>query len=271
MKKSIAIALALLLAAFVAQGYAMPTGEETVDAAEAAADVAEAGQPKAGYCPVTLVKGDYWDCARCHVERPAAGMGWPLKESSPTAKYDPPAGVRVLYRAGEFVGYILLDSIAAHYINNAFEYLNWHPEITKVIIEVQSPGGAVFEAWRIVGIIVGWHDRFEIETQIKGMAFSAGFLIFQAGEVRAAAPHAELMWHEVRSWVMFDEKTPSKLSDEADVYRHLQDNAHRWILERVGGVDKKELDELVNKKEYWLTGSDALEVGFVDKLLWESK
>ena len=74
----------------------------------------------------------------------------------------------------------------------------------------------------------------KVETRCLGFAASAAFLIFSAGHDRVASPTAEFMWHECRSWAFFDEKNPSKLEDEARIFRHLQDTANKYLA----GVSK---------------------------------
>ena len=220
-----------------------------------------------GFCPVTNVSGEVSDCLMCHVRYRRPGERWLTKETDPLESFDPPHGASVLRRNGEYVGKFLLQRIDDSGVDAAFEYFAWHPEINRVIIEIHSPGGAVFDAWRIVNTIQMWYPRFEIETELRGMALSAGFLIFQAGETRTVAPRAEFMWHEVQAFLRPDIKTPSKLEDDAEVFRHLQDNAQHFIADRCN-LTKEEIDDLVDKKEYWITGAEAVKLGLADRLMW---
>ena len=72
--------------------------------------------------------------------------------------------------------------------------------VDHLILEVQSPGGSLFEANKIMGLMKQWHVQGKIvETRCYGFALSAGFLVFASGTpgYRKAAGSAELMWHEL--------------------------------------------------------------------------
>jgi ATP-dependent Clp protease protease subunit len=124
---------------------------------------------------------------------------------------------------------------------------------------------------RIVGIIQDWESAKEgriVETRCNGFAASAGFLVFVAGTkgYRFASQTTNIMWHELRNFSMMKISTPASSEEEARILKHLQSTADEYIESR-GKLSKEDIHEKIKNKEFWITGKQALEYGFVDKLL----
>ena len=209
-------------------------------------------------CPKTLMKDS---CMDCHVTPDMS-----IKEKKPDANREFPyqATMHVIDEGKTAV--LFLTKITSGQVDAFFQYVAWHPEINKCIIEIMSPGGSLFEAWRIIGLIDVWKSRgMIIETRVHGMAFSAGFVIFVSGTKghRLASPTSELMWHELYTFAMFKISRPSDTMDEAIVLRHLQDTASKFLADR-SKLSAKEWDAKVHKKEFWCNGEQAKKYGLSD-------
>ena len=113
-----------------------------------------------------------------------------------------------------------------------------------------------------------WADRFEIETHLHGMAMSAGFVTFNAGEKRLVSRHAQGMWHELMSFAFFDVKTPAGLKDEAKEYEAIQKNINTFLSER-SGMSIEEIEKKIWKKNWWISGAEMVELGFADGFIGE--
>ena len=221
---------------------------------------------KESICPKTAIKGSLSDCLACHVVPDFA-----LKEKSfgHNLVY-PTHDMNIIFdKEGkpEAVFY-MLSNINSDAIKEVLDYTYYH-NLKKVIIEIHSPGGSLFGAWRIVGLFRSWIDRgMIIETHVNGFAASAGFLIFTSGSdgYRFVSPQAELMWHELMTFEMFKISTPSSQEEQARVLRHLQDTANEWLASK-SHLTKDQLDEKVRKREFWLNGQEAVEMGFADGFL----
>ena len=218
-------------------------------------------EEKGGMCPITQVKGDVDDCLKCHI------IGnFSIKEVSPFRSWNLPGHKgRMIIVDGKPVAFYEIHDQIGSFIGTDLEeflsYLNYHPEVKKVIIDIHSGGGSLFVGYQAVGVLKSWYDRFEIETRVQGFAASAAFFIFCGGETRLVSPQAELMWHELITFSMFDVSGPSDKEDQAKVLRHLQDTANLMLAE-ISKLTKDELDKKIRKKEYWLRGSEAVKVGF---------
>ena len=210
---------------------------------------------KASICPTTKMAED---CLTCH-ETPGFELKT-AKEKDPADIFDSPYGTKWILDKGEYTLYLKLVSIDSDHVFEFYQYAVRHG-VKRVIIEIYSPGGNVFSAWRIVGLMKMYEKKgIKTETRVHGFAGSAGFLVFVSGPkgMRFISPQAELMWHELKSFKIFDYSGPSDKEDEAAVLRHLQDTGNLF-LESVSRLSKKEWDVLIRKKEFWATGKEAVE------------
>lgn len=216
-----------------------------------------------GKCPKTQVVGDVSDCLKCHVEGNFA-----VKETKRNADRKMPYGMDVLSDGNGEYGYMLLMDIKADPVKEFLDYLEHH-KIKRAVIEIYSPGGSLFGAWRIIGLMnMAKTGGMIIETRCNGFAASAGFLIFISGSMghRTINPYCAMMWHELISFKMLSIDTPSSSEDEAKILRQLQNTGNAYIATR-SNLSKEELDEKVKRKEFWMNGKEAFDFGFADKLL----
>ena len=216
-----------------------------------------------GGCPTTQMTES---CLACH-----STPSFKLKEINPHELYDYPHGtIKILKDEKGKYGYLEITEIRSNHVKDFFDYMARHG-IQRVVIELLSPGGSLFHGWRIVGLMNFWKAKgIEIETRVHGFALSAGLIVFLNGTKgkRFVSPTAELMWHELMNFKMFDFSSPSDKEDEARVLRHLQDTASGYLSQR-SNLTKEEIDQLVHKKEYWVNGRQAIECGMADGLIGE--
>ena len=224
-------------------------------------------------CPTTLMEGDVYSCMKCHMMRrdkkgrPVFG----LKEVATYAELteSAPANTHVIDRDGKPIVWHFLTTIKAWDVKALYDWLSWHPELRHIVVDIQSPGGSLFEAERIVGLMSELKVKgYTIETRCYGFAASAGFYVFVNGSKghRYASEYAELMWHELITFSFYDISGPADKEDEAAVLRHLQDGRNERIA-AVTNMTKDQLDAKIRKKEFWINGREALKWGVADHLL----
>ena len=226
--------------------------------AENGMDKEESTQPETSLCPKTKMKDS---CTRCH-----AIPDWTIKEKDPGANSILGSYSDIEIRDNGKTAYLYITDISSIGVANFFKYVSWHPDINKCVFEIHSPGGSLFQAWRIVGIMEVWKAKgMLIETRCYGFAASAGFILFVNGTPghRFASATAELMWHELYTFAMFKVSRPSDSMDEAIVLRHLQNTASKYLSER-SKLSAEEWDKKVHKKEFWCNGAEAIEYGVSD-------
>ena len=198
------------------------------------------------------------NCIKCH-----SIPSFAIKEINPEATFDYPiSGLSIT----KDVAYYVLENISADNVQVVFNYVLWHPKTSRIIIEVHSPGGSLFDAYKIIGLMQHMMVRgYIIETRVYGFAASAGFLIAASGTKgnRFVSPTAELMWHELMSFSLFSIDTPSDTEEKARVLRHLQDTANNWLT-IVSKLSISEINDKIRKREFWMNGKQAVGYGFAD-------
>ena len=222
-------------------------------------------------CPVKyyLQADNIAQCFACHT---TGKFG--LIESDPFCKYRLPdvATVRLFNDDGKIALYYQLGDIADDAVGSIFGWLQWHPEIEKVRIEIQSPGGSLMNAWRIVGIVEQWKAGSKnrvVETRVNGFAASAGLLIFMCGDIRSVSPTAELMWHELSvSGYGYQRSSPSSSNEKARILNHLQKTTNKYIASKCNLTEEEITAKVKNDCELWINGKEALEMGIATVLLW---
>jgi len=221
-------------------------------------------------CPNTVM---IKDCMICH----AMSQGkFVLRETTPDAHLNYPSGFKFLNYPETPIGYMNIgdiDESLSKKMEQIIEYLNRH-KVNVLILDIQSHGGNIFDAWKIKGLLNEFQENGGIvETRLRGMALSAGFILFCAGSVghRYANPQAEMMIHEIglfKGGLFYIEKvTPSSAEEEARILNHLQKTICDWLATR-GKMTAQEIIAKVKQKEFWISGQEAHDTfGFVDHLV----
>jgi len=214
-------------------------------------------------CPKTKMGKD---CFECHTRG-----DFKLKEFPADAHLTYPVpGLKIRGDRGHYLMDTDISFTAAENFEKIFAYLKLH-EIHVLEVEILSPGGGVFSAWRIVSLMDSWKAAGNIlEMKNRSFAASAAFLIFMNGSkgYRKISPYAQLMWHEIISFQMFVVMNVSDKEEESRLMRKWQDMANAYLFERSGGrVTKERIDEAIRKKEWWLSGKEAFDLGFADELI----
>lgn len=253
--------LALILALLMVGGglllpvYAIPDPEEATEVEE---------EEVVSQCPKTLItKQDL--CLDCHTS-PNFG----LKETKPDNGLQYPYGpdMRILNNAAYLTLFGDVDVKMLAHVEKFFDYVRWH-DVDKCVIRILSGGGSLFVGWEIAGLFEHYKaEGYIVQTEVHGFAASAAFLIFVAGSDghRVALSNANLMWHELISFSFFDISSPADKEEEAKELRWLQNNIHDYFVSR-GNLTKEEIDENVYKKNWWISGKDAVKFGYADSLV----
>jgi len=258
MKRSLIVLIALL---FVAPAFAQGPGYELV--------AKELNGVEGGICPTTKVVGKVSDCATCHtLVKGKQKVEWKLKEVEPFSEYETPYGTEFKEIGGEVVGWYDFSSIEAGRVRTAIEYFKRHG-VKKLIFNIYSWGGSAFDGYAIVNLFDAERtdpNGIEIITQVQSYAMSAGFLAWVAGHKRYASPMAVLMWHQVSYTTFLAKVTPAGSEETAKMMRGWQLTADNYISSR-SGVDLKRIQTETAHKDWYMSGAEAVKMGFGDELI----
>jgi len=130
-----------------------------------------------------------------------------------------------------------------------------------ITVEMNSPGGNYFEGVAIYNLLRR-HDA-EVHVEILGIAASAASVIAMAGDTISIAANAEIMIHEARG-LFFG--TKSEMSDTVGILAHLDDAMTQTYAAR-SGRGKAEFDAMIEGKDVYFRGQEAIDIGLADLLL----
>jgi ATP-dependent Clp protease protease subunit len=129
-----------------------------------------------------------------------------------------------------------------------------------VVVNINSPGGDVFEALAIYNLLRD-HEG-EVTTRVVGLAASAASVSALAGDRIETARAGFFMIHN--AWII-TMGNRNDLRDAADWVEQF-DDALASIYAARTGKEKKDVAKMMDK-ETWLSGDAAIEGGFADALL----
>ena len=139
--------------------------------------------------------------------------------------------------------------------------------LETVEVEINSPGGSVFEGQRIYNALRGISSRgVEVTTTVNGLAASMGSVILMAGDKRKMTAGSRIMIHEASTIAMGDSRA---LRKTADLLEGISAEIAGIYAERTGG-DEKKIRNLMFA-ETWMTADEAKEYGFVDTVMKDGK
>ena len=137
--------------------------------------------------------------------------------------------------------------------------LNALGDVSKIHVRINSNGGSVFGAYAIMNLLKSHNAK--IITYNDGIAASAATLIAMAGDKIVSALGSVWMIHLPLTGVIGN---VNELQKAIDVLNTITESMIDIYHARTG-IDKTELLKMLND-DTWMTGSQALEKGFVDEV-----
>lgn len=133
-------------------------------------------------------------------------------------------------------------------------------EDKDVVVNINSPGGDVFEAATIYNILA--QHKGQVTVNILGLAASAASVIAMAGDTVKISKIGFLMIHNSWSVVMGNK---ADLREAADILEQFD----KSILAAYSGratVDEKKISKMMDS-ETWIGAEDAIEYGLADEIV----
>jgi ATP-dependent Clp endopeptidase proteolytic subunit ClpP len=130
-----------------------------------------------------------------------------------------------------------------------------------VTVRINSPGGDVFDGMAMYNTLKQY-GRGKVTIIVDGLAASAAGMIALAGDEIQAPETASIMLHEAWGGIVGNKREMRKFADELDKV----DGQLMSIIKAKSTKNAKETLAAF-ENELWLTGSEAVEWGFVDTLI----
>jgi ATP-dependent protease ClpP protease subunit len=130
---------------------------------------------------------------------------------------------------------------------------------SDIHLRINSPGGDVFDGTAIYNALLGHSGR--VRVTIDGLAASIASVVAMAGRTVTMPENAMMMVHDPWTMVLGNAR---ELRSTADVL----DKAALGIVgayQRKSGRSSEEIAGLMSD-ETWMTGAEALELGFADQV-----
>ena len=135
--------------------------------------------------------------------------------------------------------------------------------LESVEVEINSPGGSVFEGQRIYSALREMSVRgVEISTTVNGLAASMGSVILMAGDKRAMTKGSRIMIHEASTIAMGNARDMQRT---ADLLEGISAEIAGIYANRTG-ADEGDMRALM-LAETWMDADKAQELGFVHSVV----
>lgn len=163
-------------------------------------------------------------------------------------------------RAVYLIGNITEDK-SLEFIKEMFK-LEMDNPIADIVVIIDSYGGKVDEMWAMQDTMQLL--RCKVHTLCIGKAMSCGQMILIGGDkgCRYATPNSRILMHEISDWLFGNVTALKNYTDELS----RMDRQFRKFVLKQTKLKKAQLNEML-KKDYYMTPEEALEFGFIDKII----
>lgn len=129
-----------------------------------------------------------------------------------------------------------------------------------VVVNINSAGGDMFEGLAIYNVLNEYKGK--VTVRVMGMAASAASIIAMAGDDIEIGESAFLMIHNAWSLAIGNKHDFAKASEDFAKF----DKAMGSIYAKKTGKDNEEIAKMMDD-ETWISGKDAIEMGFATSLM----
>jgi len=146
-------------------------------------------------------------------------------------------------------------------VNAALSLFEKKSKKKNITIKIFSFGGCFYETLAIIGRIKS--SPCSITTIVYGAAMSGGALVLLAGNVRKMAEDSVIMLHESSYGIGGGHQSVKDFTLQAD-------KENKWMIEFLianSTADRKFWESKINRKDFYISAEEAIDLGIVDKLI----
>jgi ATP-dependent Clp protease protease subunit len=141
-------------------------------------------------------------------------------------------------------------------------------ETRDINLYINSPGGDCYSGLQLVSVMD--FIKSPVSTTVLGVAASMAAVIASNGEKgkRFALPYSRFMIHQPSSFNGYSRYTDSKIAlQEMESVR----NDLYEVLARNSGKSIEETIQLCENGDKWMKSQEAVEMGYIDKIISKTK
>lgn len=172
------------------------------------------------------------------------------------AKIEGPIGFRFEDDDGSMVG-----ETSASFLNAVAEAKKKAPSAKLLEIDLNTPGGIFSEAVAIKTGLEGLGLKVRFRT--TSISASAGAYLAVIGDEHLIAEDASMMIHQASGGIW---GSAAEIKSYADSVEQVNAIMVKRLAQK-SGKDEAEIAALIDGKDYWMTGLDAVAMGFADGLI----
>lgn len=195
------------------------------------------------------------------LEAIAPGLSAPLMRSTPGLNLSDSVSERLLRERIIILGSEVRDTNANEITAQLLLLAAEDPE-KDIILYINSPGGSVTAGMAIYDTMMLIEP--DVATTAMGLAASMGQFLLTAGAPgkRAALPHARILMHQPSAGVG---GTSSDIAIQAEMLNRSKLEMAELIAQHTGQTVERITAD--SDRDRWFTAQEALEYGFIDKVV----
>lgn len=155
----------------------------------------------------------------------------------------------------------LESDVSSYTLAKQLQELN---DVETIHVHINSYGGEVKEGLAIYNALK--QHKAKVITYCDGFACSIASVIFMAGDERVMSNSSLLMIHNAWTYCSGNANDLRKTADDLETMTKMSVNAY---LKEIN-INEEELIQLLDA-ETWLTGAQALEMGFITSIVGETE
>jgi ATP-dependent protease ClpP protease subunit len=169
--------------------------------------------------------------------------------------------------SGMFTFHRRVEQKSMNRLYRSMRLWNKHRASGPWTIYLNSVGG---DAWAGIGIIdeliaqsVRGGGNHEVTIKVRGVAASAAGMILQAADHRIIGRNSQLMIHKGSSGI---HGTADDIGDEHEWWEASVEQMISLFLSRTDRISRREFLRKINRRDWWLSAEEAVEIGFADAI-----
>lgn len=132
-----------------------------------------------------------------------------------------------------------------------------------ITVLMHTYGGDIHAGLAIFDLIARINKKVPVHVLATGACMSMGVIILQAGKLRLATKNSHFMLHQLRG------TNEGDLGSQRDSFRQMENlqSSLNDILAHRTGKTPKQIDKLIDRKDYYISAPEALKMNLIDKIV----